>query len=347
MRELKTVQKNLDKKAKEMHYQPFVKFWPWEELIINKAGNDFGIKTNDGVNLIKFSQAGKFVKGKLLKLLIQNNYSKLQLEQLSRGEFYVMNIPPGKESKLDFVNSLSNNWESLFILVGAGAKLTVIDKIKKNKQFGFMSVFILAGKNSQVDYLIKNRTNNSSFAYQGFLKESARINFYLDAKINSGYNYHSVVLLHQGQGSEGNILARYDIGGEAKNFLDLQNLHKSKNGRGDIVIKALAKGRSKSKLDGWVKIEKKVFNVDSYLKQDVLLLSDLCEVDAQPNLEILNNDVKASHGTTLGYVDENQLHYLMSRGFSQAQAKKIIATGFINSLNAKIKNKEIKNEFLK
>jgi Fe-S cluster assembly protein SufD len=79
------------------------------------------------------------------------------------------------------------------------------------------------------------------------------------------------------------------------------------------------------------------------------LLSDEVEFNAKPELEIYADDVKCSHGSTSGNIDENSIFYLMSRGLSYEQSKKLLTNGFLNEVIEKITNEDVKSlvkEFL-
>ena len=67
------------------------------------------------------------------------------------------------------------------------------------------------------------------------------------------------------------------------------------------------------------------------------------EFNAKPELEIYADDVKCSHGSTSGNIDENSIFYLMSRRLSHAQSKKLLTNGFLNEVIEKISNKNIKS----
>jgi Fe-S cluster assembly protein SufD len=73
------------------------------------------------------------------------------------------------------------------------------------------------------------------------------------------------------------------------------------------------------------------------------LLSDEVEFNAKPELEIYADDVKCSHGSTSGNIDENSIFYLMSRGLSYEQSKKLLTNGFLNEVIEKITNEDVKS----
>ena len=78
-----------------------------------------------------------------------------------------------------------------------------------------------------------------------------------------------------------------------------------------------------------------------------LLLSKDSEFNSKPELEIYADDVKCSHGSTSGNLDEEAIFYLMSRGINRDDAKKLLIKGFLTDSVESITNKEIKKYFLK
>ena len=74
-----------------------------------------------------------------------------------------------------------------------------------------------------------------------------------------------------------------------------------------------------------------------------LLLDQTSEFNAKPELEIYADDVKCSHGSASGSLDENSIFYLMSRGLSYQQSKELLINGFILDVIEKITDNEIKN----
>ena len=73
-----------------------------------------------------------------------------------------------------------------------------------------------------------------------------------------------------------------------------------------------------------------------------LILSDQSEFNAKPELEIYADDVKCSHGSTSGSIDEDAIHYLMTRGIQLPLAKKLLINGFLNEIFENIPEKKLK-----
>ncbi len=99
--------------------------------------------------------------------------------------------------------------------------------------------------------------------------------------------------------------------------------------RSNIVVKSVLAGRAKTDIHGLVKIGKGAKGTQTWLAAHLLLLSDKAKGLAIPSLEILENDVKAGHATTVGRINDLEIFYLMSRGLSEKTAKQLIVSGFL------------------
>ena len=103
--------------------------------------------------------------------------------------------------------------------------------------------------------------------------------------------------------------------------------------QGDITVKAIVSGDAILNLTGNLIIEKNGKNAQGFLKQSILLLSKNARAKATPKLEIKTDEVRASHSATVGQVDEEQLFYLMSRGFSRQQALELTVRSFLAEID--------------
>lgn len=109
-------------------------------------------------------------------------------------------------------------------------------------------------------------------------------------------------------------------------------IHEGKDTKSEVIIKSALKDRASVNFEGLVKILPGAKGTNAYLSAHILLLSKTARGRAIPSLEIIENDIKAGHGTTVGRVNELELFYLMSRGLSSAKAKALIVEGFLNSI---------------
>jgi Fe-S cluster assembly scaffold protein SufB len=109
-------------------------------------------------------------------------------------------------------------------------------------------------------------------------------------------------------------------------------IHKTPQVESNILIKAILFDESEFDMTGDLVIETGASGVDSYLKIDVLLMSDRARARAIPSLEITEDSVKGGHGATIGPVNPEQLFYLQSRGLQKEDAERILAEGFVQEL---------------
>ena len=82
---------------------------------------------------------------------------------------------------------------------------------------------------------------------------------------------------------------------------------------------------------------------DAYQLSKALLLTDNAEFNSKPELEIYADDVKCSHGSTSGNIDQDSIHYLMTRGLSKKDSTKLLIKGFLNDVVEFIKSSSIRN----
>ena len=93
---------------------------------------------------------------------------------------------------------------------------------------------------------------------------------------------------------------------------------------------------------GKIFVNSKAQKTDGYQLSRALLLNQQTEFNAKPELEIYADDVKCSHGSTSGNLDENSIFYLMSRGLSLSQSKELLINGFLQEVAEKISDEKIK-----
>ena len=119
--------------------------------------------------------------------------------------------------------------------------------------------------------------------------------------------------------------------------------HNEENCKSYQLIKSVLNDNSKGIYQGKIYVNSKAQKTDGYQLSRALLLNDNVEFNAKPELEIYADDVKCSHGSTSGNIDENSIFYLMSRGLSYDQSKKLLTNGFLNEVVEKITNEDVKN----
>jgi len=133
-----------------------------------------------------------------------------------------------------------------------------------------------------------------------------------------------------GSGSNVEVLVAKWAKGSEHFHLNITTIHQAPHTTADTFIRAIADGQSQVEINGTIIVEPKAQDTNSFLTENILLLSSKAQAHAIPNLEIEANDVKCSHAATIGRIDLEQLFYLRSRGLANIQAKRLIAQGFLS-----------------
>lgn len=136
---------------------------------------------------------------------------------------------------------------------------------------------------------------------------------------------------------ENNIQYVYLFVGKKNDYIQsrINFVHQTPDITSNILIKAILFDNSKFDVFANLIIQKGAKQVDSYLKIDVLLMSEKASASAIPSLEITEDEVKGGHGATIGPVDQDQLFYLQSKGISKENSENILAQGFISDITGK------------
>jgi len=119
--------------------------------------------------------------------------------------------------------------------------------------------------------------------------------------------------------------------------------HLAENTKSYQLVKCVLNDSSKGVYQGKIFVDSKAQKTDGYQLSKALLLSENTEFDAKPELEIYADDVKCSHGSTSGNLDEDAIFYLMSRGLSYQQSRELLINGFLLDVIEKITDLEIKD----
>ena len=119
--------------------------------------------------------------------------------------------------------------------------------------------------------------------------------------------------------------------------------HLTENTKSYQLIKSVLGKDSRAIYQGKIFVDSAAQKTDGYQLSKAILLEETSEFNAKPELEIYADDVKCSHGSSSGSLDENSIFYLMSRGLSYKQSKELLINGFLLDVIEKITDSEIKN----
>ena len=144
-----------------------------------------------------------------------------------------------------------------------------------------------------------------------------------------------------GRGSTVDVVGAYF--GEEEQTLDYRYFmqHIGTNTRSDMFLKGAVEDKARSVFTGMIRIEDSGQKTEAFQTNRNLILSDGASAQSVPNLEILANDVKCGHGSTVGPLDEHQRYYLMSRGLGEQRADRLQVHGFFDEALVKLPQPEL------
>ena len=138
-----------------------------------------------------------------------------------------------------------------------------------------------------------------------------------------------VIIPFETVGDEINWLGVIDARESGEYELRVVADHRVAGTKGRITVRAVAGKDAHVKVFGMIKIRKEAQNTDDYLELRVLTLDKSARAVAEPELEIEANNVKASHGASVGQVDKEQIRYMMSRGLGRQEAVNQVVDGYL------------------
>jgi Fe-S cluster assembly protein SufD len=242
-------------------------------------------------------------------------------------------------------NKIINN--KFFISIGENSNLSLVDfyRCKKNiKYFNNTIHNYTIKKNASFKKFSINDSLDNSYNYNSVkvksYSNSVFENFLLSLGPNLIKNEIHCDLLENFSSCfvNGIMLLKGDQHHELKTNVN----HKYENCKSSQLIKSVLLEKSNGTYQGKIYVDKKAQKTNGYQLSKALLLSENSEFNSKPELEIYADDVKCSHGSTTGNIDENSIFYLMSRGLTRRQAHKMIVEGFLNEVVETITDTNIK-----
>ena len=235
------------------------------------------------------------------------------------------------------------------------------NKFSENKIINNKS-FISLGKNSKLNLLeyykaedsikyFNNTIHNYSIQKNAMLKK-----FSIDSNLDNSYGYHltnvksySNSIFENFLFSSGSSFVKNEIhcnllesfsscfvnalmflSNQQHHELKTNINHKNEHCKSSQLVKSVLLDKSNGTYQGKIYVTKDAQKTDGYQLSKALVLSENSAFNSKPELEIYADDVKCSHGSTTGNIDQNSIFYLMSRGLSKEQANKMLVEGFLN-----------------
>jgi Fe-S cluster assembly protein SufD len=244
-------------------------------------------------------------------------------------------VPPGfQASEPVSIEFLGGPYPRLVIVAGANARVTVVETHRETEHLSSGIADIVCGAGSLVRYAHVQECARTSavFSHQRAVidrdSKLVSLNFGLGGRLART----DVEVELCGTGAESDMLGL--VFAEDHQEFDYHTLqgHRSPNTRSDLLFKSALDDQSHSAYTGVIIIDRGAQRSDAYQANRNLLLGEGARADTEPMLEIEADDVRCTHGATVGPVDEEQLFYTTSRGLSPDAAARLIVEGFFREV---------------
>lgn len=243
---------------------------------------------------------------------------------------------------------LDPNYRDEIIEVKDDVKLTIVEIFDDTTKDLNLKREINVGKNTTLEYVKISNTPieySNEFNYKIDLKEGSNVTIHLfefgrsnsTNYINSDLKYKDINL---------NINSLVKLTDKAKGFNSFNINHKHPSTFSDIKIKHLLDDNTKAEFEAISVIENNALHSKAFQDCKTILLTDDATIFARPHLEILTDELEASHGATAGGLDKDALYYLQSRGLDEKKANEILIDAFCNTQIENIKNEDLKEWLL-
>ena len=311
--------------------------------IISKI--DFSYEKKDKIQIIDTQEAKNLIsknslvslnnafKFNYVKLIIKENYSlnkpliiynitnqNLMSNMINQRIDFILE----KNSNLKLINLFDDSSTNNFININYQFKIeknAILKNYKIDNQL-----------NSNIKYFFNNIDLDSNSLAETFIFSNG--SKFIKNEINCNLNdlYSSAFI-------NGIINLKNDQHHEIKTNIN----HLAEKTKSYQLIKNVLSDNSKGVYQGKIFVDQKAQKSDGYQLSKALLLNKNSEFNAKPELEIYADDVKCSHGSSSGTLDENSIFYLMSRGLNYHQSKELLINGFLLDVIEKITDQEIKD----
>ena len=286
---------------------------------------------------------------------LEDNNSLLSLNNAFTNKCYKITVKKNYSLKKPLVVYHSTNNEitsrninlKLEFQLEQNSSLRLIDLFNDRAENNFINIFynfdlkenaIL--KNYKID---KAQNKNIRYSYNNIEQDNNSVSETFVLSSGSNFSKNEINCNLKGEYSSAFVNGIFSLNdGQHHEVRTIIN-HLVENTKSYQLIKSVLGKNSKSAYQGKIFVDSKAQKTDGYQLSKAILLDETSEFNAKPELEIYADDVKCSHGSASGSLDENSIFYLMSRGLNYQQSKELLINGFLLDVVEKITDTEIKN----
>lgn len=302
----------------------------------------------------------KMIVDNYLNTLAKDNNSLANLNTAFTKEGAFINIPKNTVlAKPIQILNFSTGTESELLLqprnlvvVGENSHVQIIERhqnLSKNVTLTNSVTEIFVNKRAIVDYYkIQNDTDNSSLIDSTFVSQKQQsVASVHTFSFGGNITRNNLEFHHEGEHITSNLNGISILNGNQ--HVDNHTLvnHKFPNCESHELYRGIYAEKSTGVFNGKVIVQQEAQKTNAFQQNNTILIDDGASINAKPQLEIFADDVKCSHGCTIGQLDESALFYMQSRGIPKKEAKALLLYAFGNDVVNKIKIPQLKNKITK
>ena len=270
---------------------------------------------------------------KHFKIIVKNNYSlkkPLIVYHSTNKKIKSKNI----NIRLDF-------------LLEKNSCLKIIDIFNDISEKNFINIFYNFNLNK--DSILKNykidklKNNNIKYSYNNIEQDTNSVSETFIFSAGSNFFKNEINCNLNGRYSSAFVNGIFYLKDKNHHEIRTNINHLIDNTKSYQLIKSVSENDTKAVYQGKIFVNSEAQKTDGYQLSKAILLDEKTEFNAKPELEIYADDVKCSHGSASGSLDDNSIFYLMSRGLNYKEAKELLINGFLLDVVEKITDTEIKN----
>jgi Fe-S cluster assembly protein SufD len=228
------------------------------------------------------------------------------------------------------------------IVAEEGSRVSFVDEVLSpdfaEQTFVSSAVEVFARGGAQVQYVSLQRMGRGAFhlSQQRTLADRDSTLDTLNVSLGASVARVDLNAELRGAGANSDMLGLYFGDGDQHFDHSTRQDHSAPSSKSDLLYKGALDGKSRAVFRGIIKVHRGAQQTDAYQTNRNLLLSADARADSLPNLEIEADDVRCSHGASVGELDQEHLFYLMSRGLRRSQAERLVVMGFLGEVLARL-----------
>ena len=343
---------------------PFVFDESKESVVVFRNGSFDGNLSNlsalNDAKVLSFSEAAgderfsRIFKAKLASLVDfdKNGFTALNTAFIDEGAFLFIPKNTKIEAPVQFLFLTEDgkiSFPRVLVVAENFSEATIIETYTRGEETKYLTdavVEISLADEAKIKHYRVQRESHNAFHVGTSGAQIERGSVYDSTNITLGAHLsrHDISVKFNSEGGEAFVDGLYMVGGfqhaDTHSVID----HQLPNCVSHQTYKGIVDGKARAVFNGKVFVRENASGTDARQSNKNLLLSNDARVDTKPQLEIFNDDVKCSHGATVGQLEEEELFYLLSRGLNESLARNLLTYGFAEEIVNKIGIQSIKKQ---